>query len=131
MRRRAPLAAIGLVAALAVAPASAGAPTQITATAHDADDDVPGMTLTLSPAAFPKAPAGPAEIELYNSGEDPHDMVIKRAGGGAKHRYPELTNGESEELRINLKASSRYKLWCTIKGHRGQGMEATMRVGKS
>jgi hypothetical protein len=127
MHRAAALTAVALCCTLAAA-ASAQAPTRITATAHDDDDMVPGMTLTLSPAAFPKADPGPAEITLFNAGADPHDMVLKRVGGTAKHRYPALEHEESHELDITLKRDSRYKLWCTLPGHRSQGMEATLRV---
>ena len=124
MRRTAFLGAAVCGCALLAGAAQAKAPTQIGVTA----DDVPTMTLSLSPAALPKAPPGPARIELHNSGEDPHDMVIKRLGGNAKHRFDELPPGESQELELKLRAGSRYNLWCTLPGHRSQGMEATMRV---
>jgi hypothetical protein len=120
------LCGVFVAAALAAAPASAEAPTRILATANDSG----GMSLILSPAAFPKASPGPAKIELHNNGEDPHDMVIRRAGGGAKHRYEELEHGESQTLALTLRPASRYKLWCTVLGHRDQGMEAELRVRK-
>jgi len=128
MRVAAFVPALAAATALLAAPAVAGAPTQIGATAHDDDDSVPGMTLTLSPSALPKADPGPAEIELYNAGEDPHDMVVKRVGGQRKFQYPELEPGGSHELEIRLRKRSRYNLWCTLAGHRSQGMEASLKV---
>jgi hypothetical protein len=127
MRRARVLGVAVCACALLGGAAQAKAPTQIGVTAHD-DDTIEGMTLTLSPAALPKAPPGPARIQLHNAGGDPHDMVIKRLGGSAKHRFDELPPGQSQELELKLKAGSRYNLWCTLPGHRSQGMEATMRV---
>jgi plastocyanin len=125
MRRGASLLAAALAAsALLATAAGAEAPTRIAATARD----TPEMHLLLSPAAIPKADPGPAEITFYNAGEDPHDLLVRRVGGRARHRYPEVAPGGSHPLELKLRPDSRYRLWCTLPGHRDQGMEATLRV---
>ena len=124
MRRRATLLAIALVALLATAPAAARAPTRIGVTGLD----TPDMALLLSASAHPKAEPGPAEVQFHNAGEDAHDLVIRRRGARAKHRYPELAPGATHELELRLRRASRYDLWCTLPTHRDQGMAAVLRV---
>jgi plastocyanin len=127
VRRRGPLLALLAGAWMLFAGAAAAqAPTVIGATAHDDDDDVVGMTLTLTRT---RVHPGPAEVALHNSGEDPHDMVVHRIGApGDGKAFPELPPGESESLDMKLKASSKYELYCSLPGHRGEGMEATLKV---
>jgi hypothetical protein len=76
--------------------------------------------------------SGPALIEFLNRGEDPHDLRLRRiASGGVSARrtfaIPETRAGELAELEVRLPAG-RYRLWCSIPGHRALGMRATLRV---
>jgi hypothetical protein len=65
---------------------------------------------------------GAAIVQLVNRGEDPHDLRIARAG-----RIAETLPGGLGEWEGRLRRG-RYRLWCTLEGHRGLGMKATLRV---
>jgi hypothetical protein len=76
--------------------------------------------------------SGPALIEFLNRGEDPHDLRLRRiASGGISARrtfaIPETRSSGLAELEVRL-PSGRYRLWCSIPGHRALGMRATLRV---
>jgi hypothetical protein len=76
--------------------------------------------------------AGPAVIELLNRGEDPHDLRLRRVvrrGISARRTFsiPETRSGDLAELEARL-PTGRYRLWCSLPGHRALGMRATLRV---
>jgi len=76
--------------------------------------------------------AGALEIQLYNRGEDGHDLAARRVardGGwaGRTFRVRETRPGELGEATWRLK-SGKYKLWCDLPGHRAAGMRATLRA---
>jgi hypothetical protein len=78
---------------------------------------------------------GPAIVELYNRGEDPHDVRIERRGverRGSKRvvAIPETPSQELSRIETTLRPNSRYVLWCSLEGHRELGMEAELRTGK-
>ena len=75
-------------------------------------------------------PAGPALIELENRGEDPHDVKLRRLnrrgrGTGPILSVPETPSGELGELETGLRRG-RWRLWCSLPGHRAAGMRATL-----
>ena len=74
--------------------------------------------------------AGPAIIELYNLGEDAHDLVIQRIGTSRPiARFEALdTNGLADKT-LNLKPG-RYVAYCSLPGHRALGMQTTFTVVK-
>jgi hypothetical protein len=57
---------------------------------------------------------GSARIQLYNAGEDAHDLRVRPVG--------KLT-----ELRLKLRPG-RYRLWCSLPEHAQRGMRATLTV---
>jgi hypothetical protein len=76
--------------------------------------------------------AGKLEIQLYNRGEDAHDLAarrVTRAGKpvGKTFRVHETRPGALGEATWRLKAG-KYSLWCTLPGHRAAGMRATLRA---
>ena len=72
--------------------------------------------------------AGVVRVELRNKGEDPHDLVVAREAGGAPlHTFPEHDPETYSDAEIALGAG-RYRLFCSLPGHAGFGMEATLRV---
>ena len=76
--------------------------------------------------------AGKLEIQLYNRGEDVHDLAarrVTRAGKpvGRTFRVRETRPGDLGEATWRLK-SGKYSLWCTLPGHRAAGMRATLRA---
>jgi hypothetical protein len=64
----------------------------------------------------PSVKAGVVEIELQNTGEDPHDLRVRKVGG--HHTFT---------IAINMKPG-RYRLWCSLADHRALGMQTLLRV---
>jgi uncharacterized cupredoxin-like copper-binding protein len=118
--RRAAAVALAAVALGVAGPAAAGQETKIGVRATEWD-------LTLTRVAVSP---GDAEIEYQNSGEDPHDLRIRRRGSDRVRSVAELEPGGVDELDLRLKRDSRYVMWCsTLDGeHRQLGMEAELRV---
>jgi hypothetical protein len=74
--------------------------------------------------------AGPVVIELYNLGEDDHDLALRRQANGAVTRRIRVVGpGKVRQLETSL-ARGRYALWCTLSDHRARGMRATLVVRK-
>ena len=71
--------------------------------------------------------AGPAIVELYNLGEDPHDLRMERIGGGKLWKTPLVFPGAYYDLNATL-VPGRYRLWCSIANHRQLGMTAVLTV---
>jgi plastocyanin len=71
--------------------------------------------------------AGPAIVEVYNLGEDPHDLRMQRVGGGRVWRTPLVYPGAYYDLEATL-APGRYRLWCSVANHRQLGMQAVLTV---
>jgi hypothetical protein len=71
---------------------------------------------------------GPALIELYNGGEDPHNLRIKRQGRKRVWRIQRLEPGAVGEVELRLRRGRRYVLWCSLPTHRERGMEAKLRA---
>jgi hypothetical protein len=71
---------------------------------------------------------GPALIQFLNRGEDPHDLRLRRIGSVAHTvSVPEIRPGGLVELDVRLR-TGRYRLWCSLPGHRELGMRALLRV---
>jgi uncharacterized cupredoxin-like copper-binding protein len=67
-------------------------------------------------------------IQFVNRGEDPHDLRLRRVGSGARTvSVPEVQPGEVVELDTRLR-TGRYRLWCSLPGHRERGMRALLWV---
>jgi hypothetical protein len=115
--RRALLAAALL--AFGAAPAEA-APSRLLVEARE-------FNFTLSRGAI--AP-GRAIVQLANRGEDPHDLQITRVGGARRGTIAEVLPGEVGEWRGRLRRG-RYRLVCTVEGHRALGMRAVLRVRRT
>jgi hypothetical protein len=114
MRRAALLA---LAIALLGADTAAAAPARLLVEGRE-------YNLTLSRA---KLKAGRAIIQLANRGEDPHDLAVERIGGRRRGRIARTLPGELGEWEGRLRRG-RYRLFCTLEGHRALGMRATLRV---
>lgn len=70
---------------------------------------------------------GPALIQVLNRGEDPHDLKLRRIGGARILSVPEIPAGGLAEAKVRLR-TGRYRLWCSLPGHRALGMRANLRV---
>jgi uncharacterized cupredoxin-like copper-binding protein len=71
--------------------------------------------------------AGPAIVELYNLGQDPHDLRMERLGGGKLWKTPLVDPGKYFDLNATL-VPGRYRLWCSVANHRQLGMVAILSV---
>src|SRR4051794_15206516 len=70
---------------------------------------------------------GAARIQLYNGGEDAHNLKLKRVGGTKTFSIAETTPGKLTELKAQLRRGT-WKLWCSLPGHAKAGMRATLVV---
>jgi uncharacterized cupredoxin-like copper-binding protein len=113
--RRAAL--LALAVALLAADTAAAAPTRLLIEARE-------FNLTLSRA---KVKRGHAIVQMVNRGQDPHDLAFERIGGGHKRAIAKTLPGDLGEWEGRLR-KGRYRLLCTIEGHRALGMRATLRV---
>jgi hypothetical protein len=83
------------------------------------------FSLTLS---RPLVGAGAVTVELRNSGEDPHNLVVSPEGThSALASFSEIGPGTYERRSVAL-APGRYQLWCSLEFHEGLGMSTTLRV---
>ena len=83
------------------------------------------FSLTLS---RPLVGAGTVLVELRNSGEDPHNLVVSPEGThDPLASFSEIDPGTYERRSVTL-APGRYQLWCSLEFHEGLGMSTTLRV---
>ena len=71
--------------------------------------------------------AGWAIIELHNSGEDAHDLLLRRAGGTRVYSLPVTQSGQTVDREFKLLPGT-YRLYCGLANHRALGMQATLVV---
>ncbi|HWH94897.1 MAG TPA: hypothetical protein VNT03_13640, partial [Baekduia sp.] len=84
------------------------------------------FTLTLS---RPAIAAGPLTLELVNRGEDPHDLHVRPAAGGADVLAIDDTDGFGGLGSVDgTLAAASYTLYCALPGHEAAGMHATLLV---
>ena len=82
-------------------------------------------SLTLSRASLA---AGRDVVEFDNLGQDPHDLHVRPAAGGADvFAFPTSPSGEIATGALNL-APGRYTFYCALPGHEALGMSATLTV---
>jgi hypothetical protein len=79
--------------------------------------------------------AGPALIQFLNRGEDPHDLRVRRIGRGGRAAgralgVPETRPDGLDEVEARL-SPGRYRLWCSLSGHRSRGMRAVLDVRRA
>jgi hypothetical protein len=72
---------------------------------------------------------GPALIEVFNIGQDAHNVVMRLNAKGAKPiATDKLYHFERATLRVKLQKGA-YTLWCSLPNHRERGMVAKLKVG--
>lgn len=69
--------------------------------------------------------AGTYTFELTNDGAMQHDLVIE--GGDASGSTSVIAAGETDSFTVTLEPGE-YTLYCSVAGHRSQGMEVTFTV---
>jgi plastocyanin len=78
-------------------------------------------SLTLSRA---RINPGDAIIQFLNSGEDAHDLVLKRFGSHRRFGAGKTEPGDVSQLDARLGRAQHYVLYCSIANHRALGMKA-------
>jgi hypothetical protein len=72
---------------------------------------------------------GPSIVDFENDGQDPHNLVIEKVGGGPKHRSGGRTQpGAVDQINLRFRPGKRYVLFCSLKHHRRKGMVAHISV---
>jgi plastocyanin len=116
------LAAVATLAAGSpVAGAGATDSSRLLVTGHE-------YSLTLSRA---RIDPGAAIVQFQNSGEDAHNLKVKRVGGTHVFGAPKTESGQLAEFDAHLRRRSTYVLYCSVADHRALGMEAHLRVRRS
>jgi uncharacterized cupredoxin-like copper-binding protein len=77
-------------------------------------------------------PAGRVIVQLWNRGQDAHNLRIRRLDShgqmvGPAEAVPVTQSGKLSEARWRL-GRGRYELYCSMPGHLKNGMHATLRV---
>jgi hypothetical protein len=115
-----PLALLALVPLRTPAVAPANAPARLLVSADE-------YNLMLSRSSVV---GGRAIVQLFNGGEDDHDLRLRRIGqraGRPTARWAITRPSRLSELTLRL-SPGRYRLWCSLPGHRALGMSAVLRV---
>jgi plastocyanin len=115
---------IAAVACFSAGPgtATAGGPIAVSATAYDTAD----YSLILSRA---KVDPGDRTVQFRNSGEDAHDLKVKRVGGTRLYSAGEVpSGGDPVTVDVHFHRRSTYVLYCSLANHRALGMEAHLKV---
>lgn len=68
--------------------------------------------------------AGTIELTVTNAGTVPHDLRIE----GMNERTPILPPGRTAFVTLETNGLSRLVLWCSVSGHRAQGMERSLDI---
>lgn len=72
-------------------------------------------------------PPGAVELRVTNAGRTAHDLRV--TGEETAAHLATLAPGESDTLEFEVPAAEdELTLWCTLPGHRQQGMETTVPV---
>lgn len=71
--------------------------------------------------------AGLVTLAVTNAGVEAHDLRVE--GTGEPAALDALAPGEAAELIVEAPVGAELVLWCTLPGHRRQGMETTVAVG--
>jgi hypothetical protein len=75
----------------------------------------------------PTVKSGVVEIELQNTGQDPHDLRVRRVGGTHIFSVPLTDPDKRRSISIRVRPG-RYQFWCSVADHAALGMQAQLRV---
>ncbi len=71
--------------------------------------------------------SGPVALEVTNAGTTVHDLRV--TGAHVDEHTIRLSPGQKTELKLDLTGEKQVELWCTLPGHRTEGMHTSLRVG--
>jgi hypothetical protein len=77
-----------------------------------------------------RVPTGVIRLNAHNYGEDGHDLAIRNRAGKVLGSVPEIEPGAGDTLRVRIRRSGRYVVFCSLEGHEAKGMRARLTVVK-
>lgn len=124
-----------LFALCTAALSTAGVTTAAAAPAHVARAPVHLLVYAQEWSLWPSRsvlPAGRVIVELWNRGQDPHDLRIQRLNGagtmvGRAQGIPATDPGQIRRATWTL-GRGRYEIYCAMPGHMRLGMHARLTV---
>jgi hypothetical protein len=117
------LSALAAAGALAAAACASAAPPPSAAPARDVRVGLTEWEIVTSAAVL--AP-GAVTLTVTNAGATAHDLRV--ATDARETGVPLLQPGAAQPLRVTVAAGEQVRLWCSVPGHRRQGMETTLQV---
>ena len=127
MIRRFPAPVRLAVVAAAAAACVGGLTDAAAAPRYPARVQVVSQEFHLSPSRY-VLKSGPAIVELYNLGEDDHDLVIQRVGSTRPVGHIEPLHSRTVSDRELTLRPGKYVLWCSLADHRQLGMQTRLTV---
>jgi hypothetical protein len=80
-------------------------------------------TISTSSATLPP---GWVTLVVTNAGGTEHDLVVR--GRAGTWETPDLDPGRQSRLTVRGRAGETLHMWCSMPGHRAQGMHTTLQV---
>ncbi|HEY3529703.1 MAG TPA: hypothetical protein VGK78_11170 [Nocardioides sp.] len=71
-----------------------------------------------------RVPAGRLTLVVTNAGTTVHDLVVR--DGRGTWETPDLHPGQQTRLTVQAGPHETLQLWCSMPGHRAQGMHTTL-----
>jgi uncharacterized cupredoxin-like copper-binding protein len=71
-----------------------------------------------------QVPTGKLRLIVTNAGATTHDLVVR--GRRGTWETPDLAPGERARLTVRAAPHETLQLWCSMPGHRAQGMHTTL-----
>jgi uncharacterized cupredoxin-like copper-binding protein len=99
---------------------------QVTQGAPSARQVRVGLTEWTISTSSSSAPAGRVTLVVTNAGGTEHDLVVR--GRAGSWETPDLDPGQQSRLTVRARPGEVLKMWCSMPGHRAQGMHTTLRI---
>ncbi|MDP8978501.1 MAG: cupredoxin domain-containing protein [Actinomycetota bacterium] len=116
---------VRLLLLLAVAGCAGTAPSDTGPAASQARVGLTEWEVATSASALSQ---GPVRLRVTNAGATAHNLVI--SGEDGRVESPLLAPGEQASIAVDLAGEDEVLLWCDVPGHREQGMERAVPVGR-
>jgi uncharacterized cupredoxin-like copper-binding protein len=87
---------------------------------------------SLSPGTVTLPKAGTYAFEVTNDGTITHAFNVEQSGGEGDENEAEagdISPGSSKTVEFTFEAGKRYEMYCSVDGHKAQGMAGTISVG--
>ncbi len=77
-----------------------------------------------------RVPTGVLRFNVHNYGEDGHDLALRNRDGRVLATLPEVSPGDGDTLRVRVRRSGHYVVFCSLEGHEAKGMRTRLVVVK-